>query len=62
MKKLFKFFAPKESRRLKECISLSIKNEESNMLFGGYKEDKPPIYEQEIPSTVNSDHVDPPFR
>lgn len=51
MKKLFKLFIPKQPRRLMECTTLEIKKEESDLLFGGYREDEPPIYEQETPST-----------
>ncbi len=47
MKKLFKFSKIKQSPKFDQCAPFQIKKEESDFLYGGYKEDKPPIYEQE---------------
>ena len=47
MKKLIHFFIRKHSPKLEDCSSFQINKEESDALYGGFKEYKPPIYEQD---------------
>lgn len=45
MKKLISFFTKREPRTLEDCTSFEVNKDDSNTLFGGFKEYKPPIYE-----------------
>ncbi|WP_076382839.1 hypothetical protein [Filimonas lacunae] len=47
MKKLKDFFTRQSALKLENCTSFQIEKEESDKLYGGFKEYKPPIYEQE---------------
>lgn len=47
MKKLINFLARKQRKPLVDCTSFKINKEESDMLFGGVREYKPPIYKHE---------------
>ncbi|PSL31009.1 hypothetical protein [Chitinophaga ginsengisoli] len=47
MKKLKDLFAKKSKPALEKCTAFEIKKEESDVLYGGFKEYKPPIYEQD---------------
>lgn len=45
MKNLIKFFSKKELPTLEECGDFEVNKDDANVLFGGFKEYKPPIYE-----------------
>jgi hypothetical protein len=47
MKKLKDLFTKKTNPRLEQCTDFEIQKEESDALYGGFKEYKPPIYEQD---------------
>ncbi|GGH58914.1 hypothetical protein HNQ91_000522 [Filimonas zeae] len=47
MKKLTNLFSPKKIPELEECSSFQMHKEEADTLYGGFKEYKPPIYEQD---------------
>lgn len=47
MKKLRDLFTRKANPGLEHCIQFELQKEESDALYGGFKEYKPPIYEQE---------------
>jgi hypothetical protein len=47
MKKLIELFTKNTKPGLDTCTAFEIKKEESDVLYGGFKEYKPPIYEQE---------------
>lgn len=49
MKKLTDLFSPKQMPELDHCSSFEIHKEEADTLYGGFKEYKPPIYEQDAP-------------
>ena len=54
MKKIAQLFKKEKKRTIENCIELKINNEESDEIYGGFKEYVPPIYEHEIPSTKKS--------
>lgn len=47
LKTILNFFVRGSHRTLDECTSFEIKKEESDTLYGGFKEYIPPIYEQD---------------
>jgi len=47
MKNLKNLFTRKINPALERCVDFEIKKEESDSLYGGFKEYKPPIYEQD---------------
>ncbi|UPK72102.1 hypothetical protein [Chitinophaga filiformis] len=47
MKKLKDLFTKNTTPALEQCTAFAIKNEESDTVYGGFKEYKPPIYEQD---------------
>lgn len=47
LKTLLDFFVRRVHRKIDECTSFEIKKEESDALYGGFKEYIPPIYEQD---------------
>ncbi|SFF09503.1 hypothetical protein SAMN05518672_11615 [Chitinophaga sp. CF118] len=47
MKKLKDLFTKNINPGLEQCKDFEIKKEESDALYGGFKEYKPPIYEQD---------------
>ena len=47
MKKLKDLFNRNIKPGLEQCTAFEIKKEESDALYGGFKEYKPPIYEQD---------------
>ncbi|SKC99210.1 hypothetical protein SAMN05660461_1406 [Chitinophaga ginsengisegetis] len=47
MKRLVKLILSGKSSKLSDCTSFEIKKEESDMVFGGFREYKPPIYDPE---------------
>lgn len=51
MKKLKELFTKNTRRGLEQCADFEIKKDESDAVYGGFKEYKPPIYEQD--DTVN---------
>lgn len=53
MKKLKGLFTKNTNPGLEQCAAFEIKKEESDTLYGGFKEYKPPIYEQDD-STTNT--------
>jgi hypothetical protein len=50
MKKFFNLFIGRQITKLEQCTPLKIENEESDALFGGFKEYVPPIYETDAPA------------
>lgn len=53
MKKLKNLFTKKNKPGLAQCVDFEIEKEESDTLYGGFKEYKPPIYEQDVPATYS---------
>ncbi len=47
MKKYVEFFVKQFMPKLDTCTEFQLSKEESDSLFGGFKEYVPPIYEQE---------------
>ncbi|SHM71963.1 hypothetical protein [Chitinophaga sp. CF418] len=47
MKKLKDLFSKNTKPGLEKCTAFEIKKEESDAVYGGFKEYKPPIYEQD---------------
>jgi len=47
MKILKEFFKKKQKSKLEQCASFEIGKEDSDTVYGGFKEYKPPIYEQD---------------
>lgn len=50
MKKLIELLITKRHHAIEKFASFEIKKEESDMLYGGVREYKSPIYESDIPS------------
>lgn len=46
MKRILSFFSGKKRSFLADCIAFKVDDEQSDLLYGGFKEYKPPIYEQ----------------
>lgn len=47
MKKKLNFFIRKQKALLADCVAFKVEDEQSDLLYGGFKEYKPAIYEQE---------------
>lgn len=47
MKRLVKLILSRKPSKLSDCSAFEIKKAESDMVFGGFREYKPPIYEPE---------------